>query len=605
MLRTWRWYHELIALVLLSAVVLAVVWPKTHTAAFHNDEAHKISEAYYFHLFFLQHDWRHPDWQADFYARTNPPVAKYIMGAFLKAMGHQITDRSLQDKFEALWRDNQRLSREIPISLLMSARVLSAILAVPTILLIYWIGRWKGGLITGLAGSLLLLSHPKFQYYASVALTDIILMFFMTAGVVLTLVVGQRFGNLNPVMPFDGRREILQATAAICIAGCVIAAAAGTKLNGALTGILFTSTLIAVAAHGRFVDQGQGARSSTKTLLLIASAAAVLGGLLFVAINPYLYDAPVSKTLGILRVYGDWMVKQRIEPGEPLWLGVQKFTAIAGENFIVPQSVFYLGTTPCMFVAFAVGVGFIVIEAVTAWRNREIPIWHFTTGLWIAIYGIGIGCWIPVDWDRYFLPIAPLIAVTTAYGLVSAARLCFARSGNYRSRRALVAVASTFLALTLWYNGRDCSMLPPRLAEIQLSTLAELRQTYKLAEQRDSPSSLQTMYAADMRMILGDFAGARDLYRRVIVALRAAEDKPMERTLRAIVQYRLTGACLKLSRVSEAKNALQVHIQTLEAIANDLSTSDPKVHEEFAKLIAERKRRKQLLDRITAPPREH
>ena len=96
MIQNKRLPFEVAGLLLLCMAVPAFLLPQTRTAPFNIDEVHKISESYYFDLFFIRHDLRHADWNRDFYARINPPVAKYIMGAYLTAQGRGITDRSLQ-----------------------------------------------------------------------------------------------------------------------------------------------------------------------------------------------------------------------------------------------------------------------------------------------------------------------------------------------------------------------------------------------------------------------------------------------------------------------------------------------------------------------------
>ena len=189
----------------------------------------------------------------------------------------------------------------------------------------------------------------------------------------------------------------------IFIAAWVIAAAAGTN-DGALTGILFVAALLS-ATLGRFINRSESAPPFRAKLILIAGCSTVLAVAIFVALNPYLYDAPISKSASILQVEGDLTLKQQIYLGAPLWLGVQKFTAIAGQDFVVPQSVFHLGAMPCLFVAFAVGVAVVLIQILSALQRGELPVWALTILLWIGVYGFGIGWWIPVSWDRLSFPL--------------------------------------------------------------------------------------------------------------------------------------------------------------------------------------------------------
>ena len=47
------------------------------TPPFHVDEASKLADTYFYQLFFERRAWDDPAWSADFFARTNPPLAKY------------------------------------------------------------------------------------------------------------------------------------------------------------------------------------------------------------------------------------------------------------------------------------------------------------------------------------------------------------------------------------------------------------------------------------------------------------------------------------------------------------------------------------------------
>jgi hypothetical protein len=94
---------------------------------FHNDEAHKLGEAYYFQLFFVERDWKHPSWTEDFYSRMNPPLAKYIFGFALRMGGHPVLDQALQDDFTRLWQSPAQLRKCVPDGILRITRFVSAL----------------------------------------------------------------------------------------------------------------------------------------------------------------------------------------------------------------------------------------------------------------------------------------------------------------------------------------------------------------------------------------------------------------------------------------------------------------------------------------------
>ncbi len=91
------------------------------------DEAHKLAESYYYHLFFEERARQHPDWLNDFFARTNPPVAKYVFGAVLAATGQHVHDRHLQaDLAAGLWRTPDLTRQEVPDAMLPVTRRVGA-----------------------------------------------------------------------------------------------------------------------------------------------------------------------------------------------------------------------------------------------------------------------------------------------------------------------------------------------------------------------------------------------------------------------------------------------------------------------------------------------
>jgi hypothetical protein len=192
---------EPVVLLLIFSGVMLLGVAAAGRAPFHPDEAHKIAETYYFYLLFVKHDPVHADWTRDFYARTNPPAAKYLMGAWLHLRGLPVRDLSLQRQFERLWRDGAELRRCVPGPLLRSARTVTLFFGVLTLLMVYLIGRLSGSAGAGILGALLLACNPSFRYHATIALYDTILIFFMTAVVPATLLVLKHTLSVPTISP--------------------------------------------------------------------------------------------------------------------------------------------------------------------------------------------------------------------------------------------------------------------------------------------------------------------------------------------------------------------------------------------------------------------
>jgi hypothetical protein len=151
-------------------------------------------------------------------------------------------------------------------------------------------------------------------------------MFFMTAMVLVTLLALKIFWE-EPAKT-TGFINAVKIAAMLIISAIVIAAAAGTKLNGALTAVLFTAAMLCGCFISNFLYKSGKFMINTGKLVLIISSVMSLAVIIFIALNPYLYDSFITKMISVLRVYDDLMLIMAIDPGHPLWSGVQKITAI-------------------------------------------------------------------------------------------------------------------------------------------------------------------------------------------------------------------------------------------------------------------------------------
>lgn len=601
------WFLEPILLLIVFSAIIRLGIGKAQSAPFHIDEAHKIAETYYYHLFFVDHNVVHPDWHADFYARMNPPVAKYIMGAYLALHGETVADLSLQRKFEQLWKTPRSLREQIPTSLLLHARAVSVLFAALTLLLLYLLGRLLGSPIVGLLGALLLACHPIFRYHATRALTDSILTFFMTAIVPATVMTVDLLLSKDAPAPATtpGSHRRGRMVAWATITAVIVVAAAGTKLNGALAAVFLVASMFA----GLLLEPARS-KGDRRPRLAAKMAAVTVPGLglaliLFVVLNPYLYDAPLSRLLSTLRVQGDWMLKQALDPGLPLWTAVQKISAIGVYDFVLPQSFFFKSSVPVLFMVFSLGVLSLVVDVLRTQATRRVRVCKITVLVWMAVYGLGIGAWIPVAWDRYFLPLAPFIALISGYGIVALFKTLRVLSGRIRSRRtgrkrirgSVWALGATIpVSLAVWYGVMDRSLVPPGILLMKNADARAILRRYERANLRRPGNPLRMLYTADMKRSLRDPAGAASLY---VQALGILENQPRhdeQRIMEAIGWLGLTDTYDQMSRYGDAVTTLESHLRALWSIRASLRSNDSKVMEEFDRTIQERE---QLLRDLT------
>jgi hypothetical protein len=584
----------------LCLVALGYCLERTKTAPFHIDEAHKIAETYYYDLLFVQHDFAPSHWGADFYARTNPPVAKYIMGAYLAARGCMVRDLSLQEAFERDWANPRLLSKQVPRSVLLHARAVSALFGVLTLLMIYISGRLSGSRAAGVVGATLLAGNPLFRYHASVALSDCILMFFMTAIVPVSVMVLRSWtGPQGDAAPTPGgSRSVARGLAWSALAAVTMAAAAGTKLNGALSAGVFMLIMSAGGLLGRPRLAGASRRAVTIRIAAATAAVLCLSAVLYWGSNPYLHDAPLSKSLGMLKVYGDWMLKQAIDPGPPLWTAVQKLSAWGLFAFSAPQSAFFRGEIPLLFPLFFVGLASITLRLWARGRIYGVEAGLVATLAWAMVYIPGVLAWVPLGWDRYFLPTAPSIALISGYGVV----LLFGPLRRLRKRRApagdpaaskfhvlSAAVPAIIVSLVLWYGVMDRSLLPPQMVPAAAGKPEAVARRYGGPGMKYPGDPLRAIYAGDARLVLKDPSGASVFYLDAIEELGRRPQGKMERVMTAISRFSLAQAYDQMGRPSDAAKSLEEHIADLEGIVRTLTSGDQKVIGEFGRTIEERR----------------
>ena len=109
--------------------------------SFFIDEAHKIGETYFGRLFLGLGDFSNPLWGTDFYARTNPPVPKYVFWTGLSLSGQSVTDLGLQEEFERSWRRPGVLRRRVPDESLKATRRVSALFGALTAACLFFAWR--------------------------------------------------------------------------------------------------------------------------------------------------------------------------------------------------------------------------------------------------------------------------------------------------------------------------------------------------------------------------------------------------------------------------------------------------------------------------------
>jgi len=589
------------------------------------DEAHKLAETYYWHLFFERRDVHHPAWSKDFYARTNPPVAKYIFGAALALGGYHVHDQQLQEDFDRYWRESPLLRTKVPDGMLRISRWTSAVFGSLVCMVLFMIGHRTGGVVTGLIAWGLLITHSAFQYHVRVGLTDSILLFFMvlivpaTMAAVRTLlpwVLGDPAGHDMRLNPGTGRR-CSRGWVRLClhtavVPGLITGLAAGTKLTGALAGVAYAAGLAAGvlrAAGGRRWVRGLG------ICLLGTVPAMVLATGVFVGINPTYYTHPLTRAIETMHLCRDWTVKQQLDPGGGLFDLQQKLAAVGHftlRSGTLPMSQ-WVGTIGIWLTVwgFTVGVAVLVLRAVCGGPTGDDPssshpahddrtVRAGVVLLWVITCIAGIALWLPLVWRRYLLfPYVP-ICLTTALGWVNSPRVfrrvvdALTRGAPRAERRsavgefAVVAVAWYVLTMTSWVIAPE--LLDPSTAPAVDSHRQEEWYRSALRGGRSDSPALYRNYALVLMRLNRPKEAAAHLQKALDLLARRAGDGAAVTVQRGRVLYDLTRAKLDMGDRLGAMETFGQYVVAVRTLRDTTRSNDPKVRSEYDRTIAEQER---------------
>jgi len=207
-------------------VALVVLGIEAQSAPFEADEADYVATSRYFGYLFLQHDVSRPEWGSNHWTRTQPPLTRYVIGAWLTGYGQDLEALnqpyvSTASSFEVNRRkgrvpDDDVLARARQPMILFGAGAVAALFAVATML---------GGPVAGVGTALLALSSPFLRYTLVHAWAEALLAFFMLLAALLSMY---------------GVRRIVRGSTWIWPAvglGLALGLASGTKLTG-LVGIV-------------------------------------------------------------------------------------------------------------------------------------------------------------------------------------------------------------------------------------------------------------------------------------------------------------------------------------------------------------------------------
>lgn len=568
---------------------------------FHIDEAHKLSEAYYFDLF-RHGDFDHPDWSEDFYARTNPPVAKYIFGIALLAVGKPVRDRSLQTEFERLWMMPPALRGRVADAPLRATRHVSALFGALACAALCALAYRAAGIGAAILTAVFVLGNETFAQTARQGLTDTVLLFHLAligpVSIVATDALARWWRSGSGEEPRPRRAVLFVST--VLLPGATIALAAGSKLNGALAAPIYAFACLLTA--WREPGPGHPLRRRLGMVLAILGLTALVALVGFVGMNPYLHPAPFGRMLGTLRVFDDWMISQQIHPGEGLFSPSDRMRAV-GDVLLRRTSA------PLVRWLGAVGAWLFVLGTLLGITRLSVRTIALASGgeqggtraerarrrsaivalVWSLVCLVAVTVWLRLNWGRYYLP--PILAASflAAIGIARLPRLIWSIAALVRRRPTRAAtgrvVAEAFaLPLAAGLLLASGILLGP---DLRISSKI-WRHPERVPPRADFARFRRGLSVGLMR--LGNLAGAQEQLER---ALTLVGPDPGDRSPKAVQRCVLLNEVAvmryRLGRRAEAIAALEEHVALLERFRDRMVSSDPYVRGSGEGLIEKRK----------------
>jgi len=303
----------------------------------------------------------------------NPPIGKLVVGTMLAARGVRVPE--YRWTWPLSYEENLARGTLPPPDVLRSIRLGFTLMAAITLLLTYSIAWRITHTAWALAAPVYLFSLPVFQFLGARVYTDIIeLMLMLASGLAAVIYVQQP-----------------RRWTALVVAAVAAGLACATKFSAAPLVI------------GLAIIVGRISRQR----LLPMAIAVLVPVLVFVAVNPYLYRAPVTRTKGLITAWGALIGRQQARsPG----LAVQ--SRLTKAKLVVARTIFPERFETPIVVRLMLSLVLLVGLYHLSWP------WLTIVFAQAAVTAL----WLPFDWQPYYLPTLGVLAPAFATGLQACAR---------------------------------------------------------------------------------------------------------------------------------------------------------------------------------------
>jgi 4-amino-4-deoxy-L-arabinose transferase-like glycosyltransferase len=392
--------RHLAATIAVFLVSLLVLGFEAAWSPFEADEADYVATSRYFGYLFLQRDVARKEWDSNHWTRTQPPMTRYVVGAWLTAYGYDLEKMNQPYVSTASSYEVNRQKGRVPTDdVLARSRQPMVLLGAGAIALLYPLGVVLGSSPAGLIAAALALSSPFIRYTVIHTWAEAPLAFFLVLAALLAAYSAGRVISGGRWLPWS------------IALGAALGFASATKLTG-LVGIALTLACGGMMAVWllRVRHDATGARR----IALWAAVAAAVALAIFVAVNPYLWRGPVTGLQGMLEERRDEMAFQQDQWPEyavQSWLE-RPWLTVAGSLQVGPFAetpLAALVNLPLLVVGVA---GLIARLRKGGLASPAGMLAGWTAGYFVVVV-LGLG----LKYPRYFMPTTLMFLPLVGLGL--------------------------------------------------------------------------------------------------------------------------------------------------------------------------------------------
>jgi hypothetical protein len=387
------------------------------------------------------------------YRLLDAPWPRYLIGLGWWLAGFTRADLNLDWVWAESWQVNLAEGRIPRAEVLLAGRTPAAVLGALTVVLVFALGALARGLGVGLAAALLFGLHPLMLLHSRRAMAEGPLLFASTLAMLAAVLCARQL---------DGQGRFNWRS--LSSGALTVGALAGLAFSSKQSAIALIPALLAPAALAIWRSSGPQGRQ-LEALVTLGLAAVLAASLVFLMLNPVAWAAP-KEALGAMLVARVTLVQSQtatlgqLAAGQTLPTVADRLRAALLHLFLQPPAVWdvavanHLGYLKPQAEAYfaaplhrtwpAVGalllgltMAGLAFSGLRVWRDRLGPATRAEQAFWawslavVAFTALAV----PLDWQRYFLPLLPPACLFAALGADGLMAPLFAHLIRSRERR--------------------------------------------------------------------------------------------------------------------------------------------------------------------------